>query len=371
MSSTFGGIAVPTFTTAFQRDSQRIMTDLVRQRDSGISIADGHSDLVVDILRRQEAGERAILLNHHVEPLRTAGVKVMMFSTGGDGPTQNIGSDDPFWCTMIRIRALLADLEESAERVTLCLTMKDVDRALAEEKLAALMMIEGAAPLKTSIEALDILYRWGIRSVQLTWNARNLVGDGCGESATGGGLTRFGKVLIRDMNRRQMLLDLSHASEALFYSVADTAGAPFIVSHANARAVCDHPRNLTDDQLRVLAEHHGVIGLCMFPWFIDSKRPSIERLADHLDHIVGVIGIEHITIGADFIYYAPEIFGRELSSRDKTGMYDKGFNLPQELRDLRSFALLETEMEKRGYSRADMAKVFSENLLRVYREVIG
>jgi membrane dipeptidase len=101
----------------------------------------------------------------------------------------------------------------------------------------------GASPLKTSLDALDLMYRLGIRSVQLTWNARNAVGDGCGESVSGGGLTRFGRVLVAELNRRRMLVDLSHASEALFYSVAEVTDEPFIVSHANARAVCDHPRN--------------------------------------------------------------------------------------------------------------------------------
>lgn len=347
------------------------MTPDEARRDSTIMIADAHSDLVVDVLRRQEAGETAILSRHHADALDAAGVRMLMLSTGGDGPTQNLGSDDPFWCTMVRIRALVADLEQSADRFALCRSMADVEAATAGGRIAGMMMIEGASPLRTSIEALDIMHRWGIRSVQLTWNARNMVGDGCGESATGGGLTRFGRRLVGEMNARRMLVDLSHASEALFYSVADTATAPFIVSHANARAICDHPRNLTDDQLKVLAAQGGVVGLCMFPWFIDPEKPSPERLADHLDHIVSTVGIDHVAIGADFIYFALEIFGQELSTKDKTGMYDKGFDLPAELKDLRSFALLEQIMLKRGYSGEDMAKVFSKNLFRVYRKVIG
>jgi membrane dipeptidase len=334
-----------------------------------IPIVDGHSDLVVDVLRRRDAGETAVFLRHHAKSLRDAGVTLLMLSTGGDAPSQNIGSDDPFWCAMLRIQALLADLEESATAVTLCLTMDDVRRAKAEGKIAALMMIEGASPLKTSLDALDLMYRLGIRSVQLTWNARNAVGDGCGESVTGGGLTRYGRTLTAELNRRRMLIDLSHASEALFYSVADVTDVPFIVSHANSRAVHDHPRNLTDAQLRLLAQRGGVVGLCFFPGFIDAAQPSMARALDHLDHMVSVIGTDHISIGADFIYYALEIFAREITAKDKTGMY-KDFNIPEDLVDLRAFRHLEDGMRKRGYFEPDIRKVFSENLLRVYQQVL-
>lgn len=347
------------------------MTPEQARRDSSIVIADAHSDLVVDVLRRRDLGEAGVLAARHADALDAAGVRMLMMSTGGDGPTQNIGSDDPFWCTMIRIRALLADLEDSAERFALCLSMADVDTAIASGRIAAMLMIEGASPIKASIDALDIMQRWGIRSIQMTWNARNLVGDGCGEEMTGGGLTRFGRRLITEMNARRMLVDLSHASEALFHAVAETATAPFIVSHANARALCDHPRNLTDDQLRILAAQGGVVGLCMFPWFIDPDRPTAERLVDHLDHIAATIGIDHVAIGADFIYYALDVFGQELSTKDKTGMYSKGFELPNDLKDLRVFAIMENIMANRGYSDEDISKIFSKNLFRIYDHVIG
>ena len=347
------------------------MTPQNTRSDRPVMVADGHTDLVVDVLRRREAGETAVLARHHADPLAAAGVGMLMMATGGDGPTQNIGSDDPFWNTMVRIRALIADLEDSADRFALCRSMVDVDAALADGRIAAMLMIEGAASLRGSLDALDIMQRWGIRSIQLTWNARNAAGDGCGEGITGGGLTRFGRRLLSEMNARHMLVDLSHASEAVFFSVAEAATAPFIVSHANARAVHDHPRNLTDDQLRVLAQQGGVIGLCMFPWFIDRENPSVERLADHLDHIASTIGIDHVSIGADYLYYALEVFGQELSLKDRTGMYDQGFDLPAELNGLGSLGLLEEAMVRRNYSRQDIAKVFSENLLRVYRQVMS
>ncbi|MEZ5843897.1 MAG: membrane dipeptidase [Hyphomicrobiaceae bacterium] len=334
-------------------------------------VADGHSDIVVDILRRRQRGERAVFQRLHATQLSDAGVRMLMLATGGDGPTQNVGKGDPFWCTMMRIQALLEDFEESAASARICKSMAEVDETLAEGRLAGMLMIEGAAPLGGSLESLDLYHRLGIRSVQLTWNARNLVGDGCAESATGGGLTAFGRAVVGEMNRRRLLVDLSHASEATFYAAAESATAPFIVSHANARAVCDHRRNLTDQQLKLLAERGGVIGLCFFPWFIDPVRPSLERLLDHFDHIAGLIGPRHVSIGADYIYYAPEVFAIELSASDRAGIYAKGFDVPSDLRDPTGFRQLADGMSARGYSDDDIAGVMSGNLLRVYRETIG
>ena len=114
---------------------------MTTSRASGILIADAHSDLVVDVLRRREEGGTEILAKHHASALNAARVRMLMMSTGGDGPTQNLGSDDPFWCTMIRIRALLADIEESRESFALCLSMKEVDAALARGRIAVLLLI--------------------------------------------------------------------------------------------------------------------------------------------------------------------------------------------------------------------------------------
>lgn len=336
-----------------------------------VIVADGHSDIVVDILRRREAGASHVFGERHAGQLNDAKVRMMMLATGGDGPTQNIGSDDPFWSTMKRLHALLADFDETPEVGSLCTSMAEVDRTIGAGRFAGLMMIEGASPLSDSLERLDIFYRLGIRSLQLTWNARNFVGDGCGESQTRSGLTRFGKALVAEMNRKRMLLDLSHASESLFYSAAETTSAPFIVSHANARALCDHPRNLTDHQIRLLAEQGGTLGLCFFPGFVDPERPSIDRLLDHLDHIAGLVGVRHITIGADFIYFAPEIFAQELEATDRSGMYSGGFSVPDDLQDPRGFLLLARGMKERGYSDHEISDVLGRNLLRLYRDVIG
>jgi membrane dipeptidase len=336
------------------------------------TLVDAHSDLVADILRRRERGEKAVLLSTYAQELRDAGIKVMMMSTGGDAPVQNIGSGDPMWCTLKRILAIQRESEESGAAVRLCRSMAEVETTVKEGKLALLMMIEGGRPLRDDVDTVEFYYRVGIRSIQLTWNARNLLGDGCAESASGGKLTRFGKAVVREMNRLGMLIDLSHSAESTFYSVAETSTAPFIVSHANARALCNHLRNLTDDQLKLLAQKGGLVGACFFFRFIDTERPSMSRLLDHVDHIAGLVGTDYIAIGADLIYYALDIFQAELTGGGGSAIYGAGgFDMPDDLRDLRSFALFSKGLLERGYSREDVEKIMGGNLLRLYRKVIG
>lgn len=335
------------------------------------SVADSHSDLVVDILRRRQQGESRVFQSHHATDLNAWNVRFLMLSTGGDGPTQNLDSDCPLYSTILRIQALLKDIEESHETISLCTSTTEAGPSIDAGRIAAMLMIEGASPLRGSLECLDILYRLGIRSVQLTWNARNEAGDGCGEEMTGSGLTRFGRRLVEALNTKGMLVDVSHASQSLFYSVCENTARPFIVSHANAKSICDHPRNLTDDQIKWVGKLSGVIGLCYFPWFIDSEKPSIDRLVDHLDHIVDLIGISHICIGADFIYYATEVFSRELSSADSNAMYSKGFDIPGELATPEGFAMLMERMSQRGYSDEDIHKVFFSNVMDIYNRTIG
>jgi membrane dipeptidase len=337
----------------------------------GLVVVDGHSDLVVDIHRRRRRGETAVLRTVYAEPLRAAGVDVLMLSTGGDAPAQNVGSDDPLWCTLQRIESVHQEAVESGDVAALCATVGDVERALAAGKLALLMMIEGGRPIRDDVSMVELYHRLGIRSIQLTWNGRNLLGDGCAETEAGGKLTRLGKAVVKAMNRLGMVIDLSHASEATFYSALEVSAAPIIVSHANARAVCNHIRNLTDDQIRALARQGGVIGACLFPRFIDPERPSMERLLDHVDHIASLVGTDAISLGPDLIDYALDIFLPELRGFAQGAMYGSDIRFPDDLKDVAALPLMTAGLRRRGYAPEDIAKIMGGNLLRVYRQVIG
>lgn len=164
-----------------------------------------------------------------------------------------------------------------------------------------LISLEGAEPIGGDLGLLQLLFRLGVRAMGLTWNHRNALADGVAEAASGGGLTSFGRQVVAEMSRLGMLVDVSHLSEAGFWDVAACSLEPFVASHSNARAVCDHPRNLTDDQLRAIADCGGVIGINLYPPFLTSEpRASHVDVLRHAEHMLSVVGAAHVGLGCDF-----------------------------------------------------------------------
>jgi len=351
-------------------DNQTRNQDYIQLHEK-LTVVEGHSDLMIDIYRRHQRGERAVFLNNYANELRKGGVNVIILSTGGDSGAQNVGSDDPLWMTLKRIQAVSRENDESGEVVSLCTSIRDMKKALADKKIAMFMMIEGGRPLRDDLAMVELYYRLGIRSIQITWNGRNLLGDGCGERETNGRVTRFGKSVVKEMNRLGMVVDVSHASDSTFYSVADTSDSPIIASHANARAVCAHVRNLTDEQIKILAEKNGVMGICYYPAFIDPEKASLERLLDHVDHIADLVGVNTISLGPDFIDYALDIIFTNLKFAGQGTDYGSEYLLPDEIKDVTTLPNLTRGLLRRGYSEEDIGKILGNNLIRVYKQVVG
>ncbi|HBI02554.1 MAG TPA: dipeptidase, partial [Paenibacillaceae bacterium] len=167
-------------------------------------------------------------------------------------------------------------------------------------KRGGLLSLEGADALEGSLEYLRILYRLGVRCLGLTWNFRNEAADGCGEK-NAAGLSRFGRELIREANRLGIVLDVSHLAEPGFWEVAKRSSQPFIASHSNCRAICNHPRNLEDDQIRMLISKGGVIGLTFVPAFVSKKEQvTITDLIKHIEHLLDLGAEDHMAFGSDF-----------------------------------------------------------------------
>ena len=236
----------------------------------------------------------------------------------------------------------------------------DIERNAAAGKLSALLTIEEGGVCKGSLEFLRTFYRLGVRMMTLTWNFENEIGWPNTVARLPGydpderyGLKERGFEFVEEMQRLGMIVDVSHLSDDGFYDVAacaKQAGIPFVASHSNARSLCGHTRNLTDDMIRTLADCGGVTGINFCGEFLDGEtgRSEAAQMVRHMRHIVSVGGLECLGLGTDY-----DGIGGELE-------LDKCSKMP----------LLADEMARQGFHEREIEAVFHGNVLRVYREVL-
>lgn len=266
--------------------------------------------------------------------------------------------------------------EAFPDRVSPVRTVKDLHAAKEAGKIGIILGTQGLACLGTNMRYVWVLYQLGIRIMQLTYNERNALGSGCMEP-TDEGLTRFGQQAIDEMNRLGIVLDLSHGGHNTSLEAIAHSRQPSLFTHVGVRALRDHPRNVTDDQIRAVAESGGVVGLCPHSIMVEKergKRPSVEDFVDHIDYVVQLVGIDHAGVGTDNFQYDtfysrwrrvqfehtfPTFFGGY-------GMYEKhaaGFSAWSDWSNLTRTLLA------RGYSEDDTRKILGENFMRVFGEV--
>lgn len=246
---------------------------------------------------------------------------------------------DNFYETLSRCNSDLQLIGSAAE----------LEQVMAGPKVGALLSIEGGEALEGELSALRMLFRLGVRALGLTWNHPNQLAVGVGQGVKGEGLSEFGKQVVKEMNRLRMVVDLAHVNEQGFNDAISMSDAPVIVSHANTRALCDHPRNLSDEQLRVLSSNGGVVGLTFYPDFIAPADATLDKLVDHFIHAAEIAGVDHIGLGSDFDGIDKVIGGLE----DVTG-------LPR----------LVEALCKRGFSAEEVDKITSKNFIRVLKDIL-
>ena len=278
-------------------------------------------------------------------------------------------------------------IARNPDKLALALTADDVEKAMAEGKIASLMGMEGGHSIGNSLAVLRQMYDLGARYMTLTHSTTLDWADSATDAPRHDGLNTFGKDVVREMQRMGMLVDLSHVSEAAIHDALDVSGAPVIFSHSGARAINGHLRNVPDSVLERLPENGGVLMVVALPWFINEElrnhsanrsaeearlkalfpglpdnveaglakwdannRPPVSTvadMADHIDHIRKVAGIDHIGIGGD---------------------YDGMPTGPVGMEDVAGYPALFVELAKRGYSQADLEKISSRNMMRAMRE---
>jgi membrane dipeptidase len=260
------------------------------------------------------------------------------------------------------IDALLEQIRRHPDRLELATSAADVRRIAAEGRIAGLMGLEGGHAIENDLANLREFFARGVRYMTLTWSNTNDWADSSGDEARHGGLTDFGREVVREMNRLGMLVDISHVSDETFWDVLEVATKPVIASHSSARALTDVPRNLSDEMLRAVGQNGGVVMVNFGAIFLDPRKAGTGRIAwdmlshlgpsetpialllDHIEHVARVAGADHVGLGSDF---------------------DGVPFLPEGLGDVTGFPAITAGLLARGHREDEIRKILGENTLRV------
>ncbi|HUT15187.1 MAG TPA: dipeptidase [Anaerolineae bacterium] len=314
-------------------------------------VFDGHCDTLLAALDgERKLGERSSEGHVDLPRLHEGGVTAQVFAMYVEAEYLPAGASRQ---TLRMLDVLFGELEANADSFVLATGAGDIEKAKTAGQVAAVIGMEGAEALEGDLGLLRVFHRLGLRLLTVAWSRRNQAADGVSESRTGGGLTTFGEQLVRECNRLGIILDISHLAAAGVRDVLELSTRPVIASHSNAYALCSHPRNLTDEQLDALAKKGGVVGVTFVPAFIaeEGKGANLDKLLDHIDHIVGVIGTDHVGLGSDFDGLGPRA--------------------PEGLEDVTCLPGITAGLIGRGYSAEDVRNILGGNLMRVFRQVVG
>ena len=313
---------------------------------------DAHSDIWSDVTNRRLRGETDILRRYHLPRLRKGGCEGSIFA---------------FWTYAPYYRRTLdmmhcADLEiAECDEICIVHTYEELISAKRNSVFYVIKGVEGMAAIGDDPAGIDWYYDYGCRHGILTWNEENALAAGA-VSGSSKGLTAAGKEVIRRMQQKGMVVDVSHLNEAGFYDIMDMTTAPVIASHSNAKAVCDVPRNLTDDQLRAIRDCGGGVGLYAFRKFVhpEDELQTVQQLARHAAHIIDLIGIDHVGCGFDFCEFLEDENGDLPTERSNPyGLMDCS-EVPNFFACLRDMGLSDNELDKIAY----------ENFHRVLKQIL-
>ena len=327
-------------------------------------VFDAHSDILNDIHPRRLLGEKAVLGRHWVPKMRAGRIDIRVVAIYTEPPmlpelALRRGLD--------LVASLYEDIAESPSAV-LCRTYGDIERAKQAGKVGLILGMEGAEPLGADIQLLRIFYELGLRVLGLTHALRTYLADGAffskRKAGRLGGLTDVGARFLEEAEKLGIVVDVSHLNDPSFWDVIEFAQAPVIASHSNCRALRDHLRNLTDDQIKAVADRGGVVGVNACSVFVDP--PDLPRLVDHIEHIVKVGGIEHAGLGPDFADYLL-VYMTEV---DKASMPLDGVMPVRGLPGDEAFWKFAEELEKRGYEPREIDLIMGENFARVFKSIL-
>jgi membrane dipeptidase len=310
-------------------------------------VIDGHCDSIGDYIREKRNLKTGTEGGHwDIERARIGGMALQIMACF-------IESEFKPYSAQLRglelIHSAKRFIAENPEQVFLIRSQQELNQLPHPDKLGILLSVEGGEILGNSLFMLDIIYELGVRALGLTWNQRNALADGAGEQ-TNSLLTGLGQKVIQRMNELGMIIDVSHLNEAGFYHVLELTDFPIVASHSCAYALCPHPRNLTDDQLKALAQNHGLVGVNFYSSFLTEKgQAGLGHVVKHIIHIAEVAGVEAIGLGSDF---------------------DGIDQAPNGLDDVSKYPDLAEALLKAGFNELEIEHIFFNNFRRLLGDVL-
>ncbi len=267
-----------------------------------------------------------------------------------------------------QIARLYTEAEQS-KRCVVCRSHDEITRALDSKKIGFLITMEGVEPLGDELDLLRAFYELGVRAIGLTHARTNAAGHGGIFAASGSspeGLTPFGRALVRECEKLGVLIDLAHINRAGFREIVDLTTKPLIVSHSNSRRFYDVERNISDDQVKMIGQRRGVIGVNSVLVSPDQEKSTLDCYVDHIEHIADLIGMDCIGIGFDFF----EFIYRQWPESKKKWMAEK-LTTPHFIPDLTNHSHarnLTRRLIERGFTDGDIEKILRGNWLRIFEE---
>jgi membrane dipeptidase len=330
-------------------------------------VADTHNDLLCAVVARPVERWAAFFRERWLPQLRTGGVGLQVLPVFIDDPYRPEGA---LRHTLRMIEAAHRIAESNADAVALCRDGAEIDAALAEDRIALVLALESAPGIGDDIELLETLHRLGVRVASIAHFGRTMLADGSSEDATGSRLTRAGVAALAEMERLGMMFDLSHLGVGGVDHVLELATRPLIATHSSARALLDHHRNLGDAHLRAIAATGGVVCVNFFAPYLHATDHTIGRLVDHLEHVAGVVGVEHVGIGPDFV---KEVLG---DTQPPCCEPVPGDDIPPDayipgLEGPSGLPLVTDALVRRGWSEDEVLAVLGGNVHRLFRAELG
>lgn len=326
-------------------------------------VFDCHSDLFTDVTVKMLKGEKNIIKNHYLDKLRKGGLIGGIYVIWIDPPYDK--------CPDKRVKqiteCLTQEINSNSDIINQVRNFSDFEKGLKENKLSIIVGMEGLSYIGEDVDMLHYFHDVvGTRHASLTWNEQNALATGVGGDPSRG-LTEAGKNAIRKLEELKMLVDVSHVNEKSFWDIMNIASGPVIASHSNVKSLSNHRRNLTDDQIKSIAESGGFIGINGYRDFVDCKNwqnANVTDLVNHIDYIADLVGVEHICCGFDFSGFIDQdclsAFLEDTSNPNVLG-----------LKEFQDTPNLINELQKRGYTKDEIDNISYKNAFRVIKRVIG